>query len=84
MQKPFSLDLGTPMKPAAAAKSEIRHSQQLYHIMTMQTESEAPRELQRMKQPSGAQVWRQFHTVPPETPSDLIPWARKIELESCK
>ena len=23
-------------------------------------------------------------TVPPETPSDLIPWAQKIEFESCK
>ena len=25
-----------------------------------------------------------FVTVPPETHSDLIPWARKIEFESCK
>ena len=24
------------------------------------------------------------HTVPPETHSDLIPWARKIEFESCE
>ena len=39
---------------------EVRLCQQLYHILTMLTRDEAKSKLQRMKEPSGAEAWRQF------------------------